>query len=146
MNGGLAIVVGHFVSLPSAERDTVSDSLHVLFVRIWRVLFIFEMKCDYRKTNFIIDEIKDNAFLRSIRLSFHPQIWDYNGSLRSVWISGEQTIMFPGKESSQHNKSLCKQSQYCWDCGLDGGSRSDAGYKDISQIYHRTARGVLTPM
>lgn len=31
MNGGLAIVVGHFVSLPSAERDTVSDSLHVLF-------------------------------------------------------------------------------------------------------------------
>lgn len=34
MNGGLAIAVGHFVSLPSAERDTVSDSLHVLFVRI----------------------------------------------------------------------------------------------------------------
>ena len=85
------IVVGHFVSLSSAERDAVNNSLHVL-------LCVFEefcpkMKCDYRKTYFIIDEIIDNTFLRSIRLSFHCRY--------------EIITVRCGQSGYQENRQLC---------------------------------------
>lgn len=79
-----------FHSLPLREIQSVIHFMSFLCVF---EEFCPEMKCDYRKTNFIIDEIKDNAFLRSIRPSLHCRY--------------EIITVRCGQSGYQENRQLC---------------------------------------